>query len=86
MKSRTVNVRRIGERAYRHALRIVDDPSERFSLESRTNLLNLLKELSDQPSLLMCGTEFSEKLTITHNGEAWILEAEAEVYVEDPQS
>ncbi len=39
---------------------------------------DFLQELVDQPTLLACGPVYSEHLTFFHNGERWILNAEAE--------
>lgn len=39
----------------------------------------LLRQLSDQPELLNCGTSRFEKAKIFFSGNAWVIEMEAEI-------
>lgn len=85
MKTRSISSRRIGERLVRWTTKIVDDPSEEGSDLSGVQLRRLFQDLAESPALLMCGSELCEKLTITHNGTSWVLEAQADVCEEHPQ-
>jgi hypothetical protein len=84
MQSRTVKPRRVGDRLVRYALRITDDPSAPNTHESAARLRQLLQDLVEQPALLMCGPATPSHLRVHHNGTAWVLDAEADVYTESP--
>jgi len=84
MQSRSVKNRRIGDRLLRYTLKVVDDPSLPNSHEAATRLTLFLRDLLDQPALLMCGPVTLSTMRLHHNGEAWVLEAEADVYTETP--
>jgi hypothetical protein len=49
------------------------------SQESRVDQFRLLKMIAEDPSLTACGMGDFHKLTMTHNGTRWIVEAEAVV-------
>jgi hypothetical protein len=61
----------------RYRLRIEDLPSGKGSMQSRVRLGTLFQTIADQPSLLNCGPATPEKITIHHDGNTWVVEAEA---------
>lgn len=84
MKSRSVHATQSGYTSTKYRLKIEDDPSAEDSAEAGGRLLALLRDLVDQPVLLMCGPVSPQKVRLWHSGSCWVLEAEAEVHT--PQS
>lgn len=82
MHSRTVKTRRIGDKTVHYTVRIVDTPSEPGTREAADQQRRLLQELVDQPSLLMCGPVPFATLRMHHNGTAWVVEIEADVFTD----
>jgi len=64
---------------YRYRICITGFPCQLKTNDARVQLANLIRQISDEPHLLICGPALAEKIQIKHNGEGWILEAEAEV-------
>jgi hypothetical protein len=64
---------------YRYRICIVGFPCHQGTNEARIQQYNLLRQISDEPHLLVCGPVLAERVVIRHNGEGWIVEAEAEV-------
>jgi hypothetical protein len=82
MKTRSVHPTRTGDLSTKYRLKIVDDPSSPGTHEAEQRLISLLRDLADQPTLLMCGPEWPQKVSFYHNGTAWVLEAEADGYTQ----
>ena len=78
---RTVSEARVGDKLVRYRTRIEDDSSQAGSWEARQRFLNLLQTLSQTPDLINCGLNLPQKISISHNGESWVVEAEATVEI-----
>ena len=70
----------VGEKTTRYTFRIVDDPSEKGSLEAAKQLFSLLNELISQPALLQAGPTYVQKLAFMHTGSSWVIHGEAETH------
>lgn len=74
---RIVSETRVSDKRVRYRTRIEDDPSPRASWEARIRLIKLFDDIVHAPDLVNCGLTIPEKISITHSGEGWVLEAEA---------
>lgn len=74
---RFVTETRVGESKVRYRTRIEDDPSSAGSDEARVRQGLFVRQLVDNWPLLSCGYQMFEKLSIFHNGNCWVAEAEA---------
>lgn len=63
----------------RFRLVIEDDPSGPDEGQIQDRMLRFMQELLDQPRLLACGLAMPRAFVVTHNGERWLFQAEAEV-------
>ena len=78
---KTSLTRRISEKEVLEKTRVTDDESDLPGfIEYRR--YEFIRELADNPSLLMCGSVNYQKLNIFHNGKEWIAEAEAVIQSE----
>jgi hypothetical protein len=68
----------IGDKKTRHSFRLYYDPSSVETGDKAKSLVKLLQEFGDNPSLLLCGPSYPEKMAIYHDGSRWIVAAEAE--------
>jgi hypothetical protein len=68
---------RIGDAQVRYRTRLEDDPSVIGSWEARNRLLSLFQTILHSPDLINCGLNFPHRISINHNGTAWVIEAEA---------
>jgi hypothetical protein len=63
----------------RYNLRLEDEPDcEQGSALALMRFFALIQAVVDQPALLKCGLNWPEKMSISHNGDCWVLEAMAE--------
>lgn len=69
----------IGADLIRVVVRLETDDAPPNSPLYRYHQFHLLRTLAEQPDLTNCGLSAFQKLTIHHNGERWIAEAEAVV-------
>jgi hypothetical protein len=67
----------VGEKRTRYTMKIYDDSSEGVS-EIRSRQIEFLRAFVDQPALLQLGPTFVQKMAIYHDGQRWVLAAEAE--------
>jgi hypothetical protein len=58
-------------------VRIESDPCEKGSLLAREYKMSLLHNLAANPSLLQCGDQDFQTMKMFHNGDRWLIEAEA---------
>lgn len=58
---------------------VTTDECQPHTHEARIHQSLLIKLLADNPSLLDCGYSIPDRITISHNGQSWQAEAEAEV-------
>lgn len=59
----------------KYIVTIEDEPS---GIEQKRRALHaVLQQLAESPSLLVCGTVACEVLSLRHDGERWIVTAEA---------
>ena len=65
----------ISEKRFRHTMKLFGDPAP----DPQRGVLPFLQELIDTPALLMCGNGLAQKIFISHDGERWVMTAEAEV-------
>lgn len=72
---------RIGEDKIRARVRIEDDECLDTSPLYRMAAYKLLQVLASQPDLSACLMSPFERLTVYHNGRAWVADAEAIVDV-----
>lgn len=70
----------------RHCVRIESDGCDEGpqSLRGRIEAFHLLRTLADVPDLLLCGTQSFERLTMRHDGQRWIVEAESTERIDRP--
>ena len=80
---KTTNSVRIGDTGHRVTTRIEDEPSDPSEPTFRYRQYWFFRELAENQALLDCGYEKYQRLTIYHNGSAWVAESEAEIYAED---
>lgn len=73
---------RIGDNLLRFKIRIEDSVSEFGTLACRARQRAFLRELVDNEGILACGTSDFQKMHMFHDGKAWVVEAEAEVEME----
>jgi hypothetical protein len=78
MKDRKLHRIQKGFSVIQTRLEIKDDPSQPRSDDSNKKLIALLRELVDSPNLLVCGNVMPQSITISHDGECWVLNAVAE--------
>lgn len=76
---RIVSQARVGEHQIRHRTRIEDLPTPEGSEEARVRQFHFVQELAQNWSLLACGMQMFQRLSIYHSGSAWVAEAEAVV-------
>jgi len=62
-----------------HLYRVVleSDECDATSMEGRRQQRELLRIVVDNPGMMECGVAFFQKLKMSHNGSAWIIEMEA---------
>jgi hypothetical protein len=71
----------ISEKRARHSFRLYQDPSSEVTGDKVRALHKLFEEFVNLPSLLQCGPGYPEKVAIYHDGQRWIVAAEAEAEV-----
>ena len=71
---------RIGDTQIRYRIRIEDEPSQPGQ-QANGRLTEFLRQMADGYELLACGIHRPQVMKITHNGQCWVLEAEATVDV-----
>lgn len=69
----------ISKNRYRYRVVITGFPCPPGSPEVRIQQYNILRQISNEPHLLLCGTQLPDRITVKHDGEGWTVEAEAEV-------
>lgn len=69
---------KIGEKRTRYTFKLVDHPSEKGTVESRTSFNRFLQDLIETPALLQCGPTFAQEMVIAHDGNQWVLAGKAE--------
>jgi hypothetical protein len=69
---RTTAETKIGTTQIRNRVKIEDEPGD-----PRYRLHLLLADLASNPALLACGYETAQRISIVHNGQNWVVEAEA---------
>lgn len=79
---RTATKSRITDNRWRHHVRLEGDLCIPGTHASRIVQAFLLEAVAQDLSLVACGGESFEKLSMRHDGERWVLEAEA--VIEDP--
>lgn len=79
MKRVTADVT-VGEGKKKSRVRLTSVPCAPGTVEARVEQYRLLRNVADLPDLTHCGLEPFEKLTMYHDGQAWVIEAEAVVY------
>jgi hypothetical protein len=63
----------------RYLLVLEDDPSGNTPGQRQASMFRFLQTLCDTQTLMMCGLVYPERFAVFHNGESWVLQAEAEV-------
>ncbi len=63
----------------RYRVTITGNPCARDTVEGRKQQHAFINDLANNPALLHCGLNLFQKLVVTHNGECWMAEVEAEV-------
>jgi hypothetical protein len=76
---RSVRNINLGQGQERIQVRIETVPCEWGTAICRERRQHLLESLANDSMLLQCGDQDFKKLSITHNGERWVVEAEATV-------
>jgi hypothetical protein len=61
----------------RYRVTIESDECLKGSQEARVIQFLLLRSIADEPSLTACGMSDFQRMTMTHNGEKWIVECES---------
>lgn len=67
----------IGDGETRYRTRLTGDPAPFEEVDPRTGLFTFLRSVVDMPDLVSCGLNTPQKMTIYHNGAAWVIDAEA---------
>lgn len=79
--NRTITPVKVGDHntgRTRYRLRIEDDPSGPAPADIQRRQLAFLQAIVDQPMLLACGPVYADRFSVFHDGDRWILQAEAE--------
>lgn len=76
---RIVTANRISEDQVRHRVKILGDPCPADSQESRILQHRMLQDLASTPELTVCHYSPFQLLKMLHDGERWVIEAEAVV-------
>lgn len=79
---KTVSKVRIGDTLFRYKIKIEDSFSEYGTVHYKARQKAFLRELIDNEGLLTCGVSDFQKMTMFHDGKSWVVEAEAEVEME----
>jgi hypothetical protein len=66
----------LGGDSFKSVVQFESEPCSKDTLASRKEQVSILKTLVDTPSLLVLGYREFEKLTMTHNGNAWVVTLE----------
>lgn len=74
MKRYPLETTKIAEHTVRYTLKLQADDND----SSLKALVQLFRDLADQPLLLKCGPNIPENINIHFNGEFWILTGTAE--------
>lgn len=75
---KTPSQTRVSETQIRYRTRIEDTIESRpGTSDARRRLHFLFQTFADSPDLLNCGPAVPERLSITHSGRSWVVEAEA---------
>lgn len=78
MKKYPLQTERIGPTTVRYTLKLEADPMPTRG----TALTQFFRDLTDQPLLLKCGPSLPEKITISFNGDIWILTGTVEEQID----
>lgn len=73
---------RIGDNLYRYKVKLEDSFSEYGTPSYRARQRAFLREIIDNEGLLSCGTSDFQKMSMFHDGKSWVIEAEAEIEME----
>lgn len=68
---------KIGDHQTRHSVRLYSDFCEYGTHAARVAQSMLIQTIADTPQLVTCGPTIFDKLVIKHDGERWVVEAEA---------
>lgn len=77
---RTLSSVNLGSKT-RHKVRIESDQCREPPSLTRLIQNQMIEHLANVPDLLVCGPEPFQKLSMYHDGDKWVIEAEAEVEV-----
>ena len=76
---RSTRIIKLDKEKDRICVRIESGSCEWGSMLCKERRQHLLASLAEDPNLLLCGDQYFQKMSLTHNGEKWIVEAEAVV-------
>ncbi len=79
MIQRQVRRTEIGHNRVRYRVIVTGEECPPQTHESRIHQSLFLQWIADNQAMLQCNYSIPEKLTVTHNGTCWQVEAEAEV-------
>lgn len=68
----------IGPGQVRYRVVVTGDPCLAGSHEAKILFYMMLQQIANEPHLLQCGFSVPQRVSITHNGTSWQVEAEAE--------
>lgn len=64
----------LGDGGIRHKVKYESDICEPDSFEGKTQVVHMLKCLSEIKDLLYCEQDFFEVMSMRHNGSKWVIE------------
>lgn len=67
----------IGEGVVRYKTKLESEQCEFGTHQARVVQSNVLQMITDNPSLVACGPSAFDRLSISHNGNCWVVECEA---------
>jgi hypothetical protein len=76
---RTIRTIRLGQGQERIQVRIETIPCEWGTPICKERRQHLLEAMANDSGLLICGDQEFHKMSMIHNGERWVVEAEATV-------